>query len=338
MHKPVLIIGEALGEEEERKGEAFAGPSGSILHGILRQAGIPKDDCYFTNVFNFRPRGNRLDSLLTGKSEAIPGYRPVASGKYVHRQYQPELDRLFHEIETVRPNVILALGNYALWAVCKKSGIKKYRGSPLYSHDGKWKVIPTWSPASVLKQWEIRVIMLADISKAAREMTFAELRRPQRFIYMDPSLQDIEDFYHQFLKNQPFLSCDVETKDSTITEVGYGTADGRHCIVIPFWDRTRKDGNYWRTHEDERAAWKWVRDINANHLMIGQNFSYDMQYFWKTAGIPCPRFLGDTMLLHHSMQPELEKGLGFLGSIYSSEPSWKFMRSDHSDILKKGDD
>lgn len=337
MHKPVLIIGEALGEEEERKGEAFAGPSGAILHGLLRQAGIPKDECYFTNVFNFRPRGNRLDSVLTGRAEALAGYRPIASGKYVHKQYQPELDRLFHEIESVKPNIILALGNYALWAVCKKSGIKKYRGSPILSHDMKWKVIPTWSPASVLKQWEIRVIMLADISKVAREMTYADLRRPQRFIYMEPSLQDIEDFYRQYLRHQPFVSCDVETKNLTITEVGYGTADGKHCLVIPFWDRTKKDGNYWRTHEEEREAWKWVRRINTELPTIGQNYSYDMQYFWRTAGIPTPRFLGDTMLLHHAMQPELEKGLGFLGSIYTDEPSWKFMRTDHS-TLKQADE
>jgi hypothetical protein len=43
------------------------------------------------------------------------------------------------------------------------------------------------------------------------------------------------------------------------------------------------------------------------------------------------------MLLHHSMQPELEKGLGFLGSVYTDEPSWKFMRTDHS-TLKQADE
>lgn len=337
MHKPVMIIGEALGEEEVRTGLPFAGPSGSVLFGILRQAGISKEDCYFTNVFSFRPSGGRLDSLLVGKADALPGYRPLTTGKYVHKKYEPEIARLFHEIESVKPNVIIALGNYALWALCKKSGIKRYRGSPIATHDGRWKVIPTWNPASVLKQWEIRIIMLADINKAAREMKFAEIRRPQRFLYLDPSLQDIADFYNQFLKNQPFLSCDTETKDQTITEVGYGTADGRHCIVIPFWDRTKRDGNYWRTHEEEREAWKWVRHINLNHHMVGQNFSYDMQYFWRTAGIPCPKFLGCTMLLHHSLQPELEKGLGFLGSVYTDEPSWKFMRTDHS-TLKQADE
>lgn len=337
MHKPVFVLGEAWGEEEERRGEPFAGPAGSILFGLLRQAGIEKSDCHFSNVFNFRPRGNRLDSLLTGKADALPGWRPIANGKYVHKKYLPELERLEAEIAYVRPNVILALGNYALWAVCKKTGIKRYRGSPLLSHDGRWKVIPSWSPASVMKQWEIRVIMLADISKVRREMTFPELRRPQRFIYMNPTLQDISDFYHQFLQHQPFVSVDTETKDRTITEVGVGTADGRHCLVIPFWDRDRKDGNYWRSLEDEREAWKWVRRIITSHHLIGQNFAYDMQYFWRTVRIPCPGFLGDTMLLHHSMQPELEKGLGFLGSIYTDEPSWKFMRTDHS-TLKQADE
>ena len=336
-HRPLMIIGEAWGEAEEQSGKPFDGPTGQVLFGLLRQAGIEKESCYFTNVFNFRPQGNRLDSLLTGKTDAIPGYRPISSGKYVHKRYASELTRLFSEIERVRPNLILCLGNYALWAVCKKSGIKRYRGSPLYSHDMKWKVLPTWSPASVLKQWEIRIIMLADISKAKREMDFPELRRPQRFIYMEPTLQEIDDFYQQFLRDQPFISCDTETKNQTITEVGFGTADGKHCLVIPFWDREKADGNYWPTLEDELEAWAKVRYICKNHYLVGQNFSYDMQYFWRTVRIPCPFFGGDTMLQHHSLQPELEKGLGFLGSIYTNEPSWKFMRTDHT-TLKQGDE
>ncbi len=337
MQKPVFVIGEAFGDEEARKGTPFSGVTGAILRGIMRQVGIPVENCYFTNVFNLRPPGGTIDGLYTGKESAIPGFRPIKAGKYIHARYKPELDRLEHELNTIKPNVVLALGNLALWAICKKTGIKKYRGSPILSHDAKWKVIPTWSPASALKQWEIRAIMLADFSKVAREMTYPELVRPQRFIYMEPSLQDIETFYNQFLKHQPFVSVDVETKGLTITEVGYGTADGKHCLVIPFWDRTKRDGNYWKTLEEEAAAWAWVRRINKELPTIGQNFSYDMQYFWRTVGIPTPRFLGDTMLLHHSLQPELEKGLGFLGSVYTDEPSWKFMRTDHA-TLKQEDE
>lgn len=32
------------------------------------------------------------------------------------------------------------------------------------------------------------------------------------------------------------------------------------------------------------------------------------------------------MVMHHALFPEMEKNLGFLGSIYTSEPAWKMMR------------
>lgn len=336
-HKPIMIVGEYWSEQEEREGKPFAGPAAGVLYGILQQVGISCSDCYFTNAFNLRPPGNRFENLCGKKPDGIPGYRPVFNGKYVLAKYQPEMERLWEEIERVRPNIIVALGNFALWALCKKSGIKKYRGSPLPTHDGRYKVIPTWPPSSVLRQWELRVVVLADLDKARRESAFSELIRPRRYIHLEPSLEDIENFWHRYLKDQPFLSCDIETKAKTITEVGYSTADGRHAIVIPFFSRLSDDGNYWATLSDERRAWRWVRYINAEKPLIGQNFAYDMNYFWRTVCMPCPKFAGDTMLLHHALQPEMEKGLGFLGSVYTNEPSWKFMRTDH-DTLKKGDE
>jgi uracil-DNA glycosylase family 4 len=86
----IMIVGEAYGEQEELQGKPFAGPSGSVLHGLLRQVGIAREECYFTNVFNFRPSGNRIDNLCTGKADAIPNYRPISPGKYIDKRYLPE--------------------------------------------------------------------------------------------------------------------------------------------------------------------------------------------------------------------------------------------------------
>lgn len=339
MHKPVMIVGEAWGEEEERQGKPFCGPSGGLLFGLMTQAGISRDDTYLTNVFNLRPRANNIDNLCTDKADALEGYRPLRTSptKYVDKKYAPELARLHDEIERVRPNVIVALGNTALWALAKKVGVKKYRGSPLMSHDAMWKILPTWHPSAILRQWELRMIVLADLMKARAESAFPELRRPSHYIYMEPSLQDIADFWHKYLDATPYVSVDIETKGGQITEVGVGTADGKHAMVIPFWSREKTSGNYWPTLEDELTAWAWVRKILREKGSLGQNFQYDMQYFWRVAHMGCPKFIGDTMLLHHSLQPELEKGLGFLGSIYTNEPSWKFMRQDHS-TMKREDD
>jgi hypothetical protein len=53
-----------------------------------------------------------------------------------------------------------------------------------------------------------------------------------------------------------------------------------------------------------------------------------MHHLWRTMGIPVPFASDDTMLLHHALQPELDKGLAFLGSIYTNEAAWKFQRKN----------
>jgi hypothetical protein len=44
------------------------------------------------------------------------------------------------------------------------------------------------------------------------------------------------------------------------------------------------------------------------------------------------------MLLHHALQPEVQKGLGFLGSIYTEEPAWKIMRPRGKGTIKREDE
>jgi uracil-DNA glycosylase len=336
----ILIVGEAWGEKEETAGRAFVGSSGRLLKALLSENGIDPRETYMTNVFNRRPMGDNVLNFCGPKSSAIEGYRALQQGKYVRAEFAPELERLYAEIKRIQPNVIIALGNTALWALCKKVGIKKFRGSPLPSipiSGRTFKVLPTWHPGVVLRQYALKPVLMLDLAKARRQAEFPEIIRPSRLILLEPTLDDIEDFYHEHLVGQPFLSCDIETKQRQITEVGYSDALGKHAIVIPFYSRQRMDGNYWPDLESELAAWAWVRQICSEFPLIGQNFQFDMMYFWKTAGITCPLFAGDTMLLHHSLYPELEKGLGFLGSVYTDEPSWKFMRQDN-DTLKQADD
>ena len=326
----IAIVGEAWGDREEQRGTAFAGSSYFVLKEMLAQAGIEYSDCFSTVAFRVNINGDTR-RLFGDKTSAIPLYRALEAGKFVDKKFLPEIERLFSELETFRPTIILALGNIALWALCKKVGVKKYRGTPLPSHDGRWKVLPTWSPATVMRQWKLRPIVIADLQKVRRESLFPELRRPSRRIRINPTLEEFQSFYEEFIVPAPAISCDIETKSGTITEVGYATSPFE-AMVVPFYSRAQRDGNYWRTAREELAAWDLVAKIAREKPLFGQNFQYDMQYFWRTVGIPCPLFCDDTMLMHHTLQPEMEKGLGFLGSIYTDEPSWKFMRQDHSTL------
>lgn len=332
---PIVIVGEFPDQTAEARGLIIGGPQGQVLRGLLSQAGLSASEIPMTNVFSTRPPRGDIETLCTSsRAQAVPNYPYIKRGHYLRAEHGPAIAALWHFLERHNPNVILALGNVAMWALCKQMGIEKWRGTATLTHDKRWKVITTWPPASILKQWNLRPIAFADISKTKRESETARLVRPRRILHLDPTLEDIKTFYHEHVVPAEFLSCDIETKADTITEVGFATSPSR-AIVIPFWSRAR--GNYWPTPELERAAWEWVRRFLVEKPTIGQNFQYDMQYLYRKMGIACPQFAGDTMLLHHSLQPELKKGLGFLASIYTSEPSWKFMRTEHS-TLKREDE
>lgn len=336
MLNEILICGEAWGRDEEAEGLPFVGTSGHILNSMLREVGIRREDCYVTNVFNLRPQpSNDVSNLCGPKLSAVPGLPPLSNGKYVRSEFAPELDRLWREVDTVRPNLVVALGATAAWAFLGTSGIRKIRGAPSVGRNGV-KVLPTYHPAAIGRDWTLRPIVLADLEKAKRESTFPDLRRPQRFIHIEPTLEDLLIFEREYIAPNLDLSIDIETKGDQITCIGFApTID--HCIVVPFYDPVQRDGNYWRSITEEMIAWGWVRRMcGLRKRIVFQNGLYDMHFLWRRYGIRVPHAEDDTMLLHHALQPEMEKGLAFLGSIYTDEQAWKFMRDDH-DTVKRED-
>lgn len=58
-HADVMIIGEAPGAEEDRKGAPFVGASGHLLDRMLAAIGLARESVYITNVLFWRPPGNR---------------------------------------------------------------------------------------------------------------------------------------------------------------------------------------------------------------------------------------------------------------------------------------
>ena len=165
-----------------------------------------------------------------------------------------------------------------------------------------------------------------DLAKALRESTFPDLRRPQREIWVEPTLEDLHDFAQR--KINGFLAVDIETSGRLITCVGFAPLP--HLgLVIPFYDARRKGHSYWPSPKDERAAWEFVREIleDAGIKKVFQNGMFDIAVLWRAMRIKVLGAEHDTMLLHHALQPESLKGLGYLGSIYTDEAAWKEMRT-----------
>jgi uracil-DNA glycosylase len=331
-HKRIMLVGEAYEEKEEELGAPFVGTSGWILDGMLSQVGLDRRDCYLTNVFNLRPKpSNDVKNLCGTKVEGIPGMPVLQKGKYVLAKYKPELDRLFAEINKVQPNVIVALGATAAWALLRpdRPGIKAIRGAVALTHpalpiERQFKVVPTYHPAAVGRDWSSRPVTIADLDKAKRESETPEFRRPARELWLYPTLDDLAEFERRFILPATDLGSDIETWGNQITCISFGTAT--HAIIIPFISELRPGKNYWPTIDEELEAWNYVRRWSAMKPTVFQNGMYDIQFLYRSYGIAVPQAKEDTMLLHHAWQPEMEKGLGFLASIYTDEVSWKFMR------------
>lgn len=363
---PIFILGEALGESELRLPHhpPLVGPSGAELLRMLGEANLihltPFDrdyihryyttsdpalidaiwslhpEVYRTNVFQIHPPRNDLDFFTGPKSTAIPGY-PALTKKFVRAEFEPELDRLANDIISRDPNLIICLGNTALWALAGQTGITKVRGTTLLStHTAlDFKLLPTYHPAAIVRQWENRPTVIADLMKAKKESAYADIRRPEREIWIEPSLADIRTFRDQFIRGCDLLSVDIETSGSRVTCIGFAPSP-RLAIVVPFDDGRTKDGSYWPSRADERECWDIVREILEDRTIrkLFQNGAYDITFLWRSYGIKTFGATEDTMLLSHALQPEMLKGLGYLGSIYSDEGSWKHMRRKHETIKR----
>lgn len=332
----IVLLGEAWGEAEAKERTPFIGPSGYLLNQMLEAAEISRPDCLVTNVFNLHPSRNDIETLCTVKADRLPGYPALVKGKYVDARLEPELQRLAAELIDARPNIVICLGNTALWALRGVTAITKFRGTTeLSTHTvSGLKTIATYHPAGILRQYELRPVAIADLRKAKRESAFPDLRRPERTIYVPESIGDLCSLAP--LLDSPQLAVDIETAGNQITCIGFAPNPGT-AIVIPIVDFRRKDRSYWQSKSDELIVWGFIREILESPKIkkTFQNGLYDIAFLWRSLGIAVLGAEDDTMLLHHALQPESLKGLGFLGSIYLDLGAWKNER--HVATIKQDD-
>jgi hypothetical protein len=211
-----------------------------------------------------------------------------------------------------------------------KSGIAKWRGATdISTHTlAGIKCLPTYHPAAVAREYTLRHTVVMDLQKAERQSHFPEVRWPKREIWVEPTIGDLHDFKERFIGRNALIAVDIETSRAQITTLGIAPR-GDVGLVIPFFDPRAKGRSYWPTADDERLAWGFVREIMRDRDIrkVFQNGLYDIAFLYRSVAIKVKGATDDTMLLHHSLQPESLKGLGYLGSIYTDERAWKHMRT-----------
>jgi hypothetical protein len=287
------------------------------------------------NVFNSRPENNNVELYYGSRSDPINDTlsrrRFGSSYKWVLAEHAGSVTKLFDDLQQLRPNLIVPLGATATWALGMGDAIGKLRG---FVHKGATplgKVLPTYHPSAVLRNWSLRVPTLFDLVKAKREAQFPEIRLVEREIWTEPTIADLWLWWETYGSKSKLLALDIETLKATqITEVGFA-ADSTHALHIPFcWREGKTYKSWWKDTKEEVEAWKFVRHVCASNIpKIGQNgVQYDCFMLAKCMGIVVNNYQHDTMQAAHAWMPELGKSLYDLGAMLLDEASWKSIRKD----------
>jgi DNA polymerase len=124
-----MIIGEAPGAEEDRRGEPFVGRAGKLLDEMLRAIGEARESVFIANVLKCRPPNNR-----------DPGADESAACR----------SHLERQIELVQPRIILAVGRIAAHLLLDTDEpVGRMRGK--VHQLGETPLIVTYHPAYLLR-------------------------------------------------------------------------------------------------------------------------------------------------------------------------------------------
>jgi uracil-DNA glycosylase family 4 len=147
----LMFVGEAPGEEEDKRGEPFVGRAGQLLTKIIEAIGLSREQVYIANVIKCRPPNNR-----NPEPDEVAACEPF----------------LFRQIDVIQPSVIVPLGKFAAQCLLKTTDpITRLRGRR-FDYRGT-TLIPTFHPAYLLRNpsakrevWEdmklVRAILQGD--------------------------------------------------------------------------------------------------------------------------------------------------------------------------------
>ena len=146
----LMLIAQAPGENEDREGRMFIGPSGKVLDALLKAVHIDREETYMTNLIKCMLPKNRKPKF--GEIEICSHY----------------LDR---EIALINPRILASLGHYATrylfqkyaFPLPSKQEFRAVYGKILVADDKQ--IIPVQHPAALLYDGSIKEAMLRNYRK-----------------------------------------------------------------------------------------------------------------------------------------------------------------------------
>jgi uracil-DNA glycosylase len=153
---PLMFVGEAPGEQEDRRGEPFVGAAGQLLDKMIEAMGWTRGTVYIANTTKCRPPGNR-----NPQPDELEQCMP-----FLHEQ-----------IAAIAPRIIVALGRPASNQLLGTDApISALRGRfhdyvRLSSDRYSCKVMPTFHPAYLLRDPDKKRAAWSDLKLVMAELT-----------------------------------------------------------------------------------------------------------------------------------------------------------------------
>ena len=310
----LMILGGSPTYKDVQEGKPFSGPEGKELNYLLKDAKINRDDCWFSTVSKYEVSPN------IGKKK-IPFH---IRAKQANIDMDEQLRDLQREINSIKPNCILALGIPSLWALSGKTDITNFRGSILFGMGRKF--ISTFNPSGLLfnstenefRGYWNRYVMTFDFKRAKAQSEFSELILPQRTLQICESSAQLSAFRDRY-KSKRKLSVDIEAGGSCIPICIGLSFNKSHGLTIPLWNH----GNISSIPTGDLAQiWMILAEMLYEYDIVGQNFNYDRDKI-RRLGFIIKSLVSDTMLKAFAINPELPKRLAFNQSLYTEEPFYK---------------
>lgn len=132
----VMLVGEQPGDEEDREGKPFVGPSGKLLDDAIAEASLKRESLWLTNaVKHFKWESNGDE-----RQQATPTQREREACRYW----------LEEEMTRIAPKVVVVLGATALKVLTgHRTALSEYLGKTI-EHKGRI-IVPTYHTSYLLR-------------------------------------------------------------------------------------------------------------------------------------------------------------------------------------------
>lgn len=313
----IAIVGEQATKYDLRLGEPFSSPAAKLLFSCLRQAGLNTQSLYYTYALKDMQHTAEEYCIAPKSRRQSPGWSEKGSA---------HIQALRRELEDNSCQILTPLGNVALAALTGRWGINKWRGSILeyeYSENGyKPFIIPTLHPLQILRAGtELKYLLLNDLQKV-REFLENGCRVEKPNLPHSKDLNEALAFLrlcYKYGQQGTPIAFDIEIKNLELNCISFAYSR-QDVMCIPLVDQR---GDRFSPPEEARLMRAISAILSSRSIRkVGQNLIFDTHFLLRRYGIRTKN-IDDTMVAHHTLLPQLQKGLDLITSLYTNHSYYK---------------